>query len=228
MDGNPFPKFIADAAQIRTSGRVEAFATTLKRLANTSGPNGWYVELLAGLCGNATSELSLLTKAYEGKLDPPLLAWRARNLLELSAWSIYCEANKENARRLYEDAGRDVKEIHDLFHDWGTDTEQDASFFVSIAKSDADLAARAASEGIKTLEGQYKAVHEAARETKYRDFKIGFKLLSKFAHPTAMQIVGLSNAEQTTTQRDQFFGMGCLYFTGAFYALENCLHKFDA
>ncbi len=70
-------------------------------------------------------------------------------------------------------------------------------------------------------------VHEAARECGHTQFKIGFKLLSKFAHPTAMQILALPDPAKTIIQRDYFFSLGCLFFTGAFYALENCLRRLE-
>src|ERR1700722_9166601 len=227
MEENAFNKVVADAAQIYSSGAMNAFATAIKELGDAGGPHGWYIELLAGLGDTANTEFTLLTNAYEGKEETPLLAWRARNLLELCTWSMYSEAKKENARRLYEDAGRDEQDIYDLFHAWGTKTDQDASFLDPLAKAKVDLAARAAAEGIGTLEGPYKRIAAAANESGNRDFKVGYKLLSKFAHPTALRIMGVPSEQQTTAQREQFFGMGCLYFAGAFHALDNCLRKFD-
>ncbi len=154
---NPTSKFVDDAEQIAASGRADAFKATLVRLAGKSGSNAWYVELLAGLSANVSSEYLLLKKAHsEQKDEASLLAWRARNLLELSAWALYCEENRENARRLYEDAGRDVTDILNLFHEWGKATAQEASFLDPLAKAKLELSERAASEGIETLEGPYK------------------------------------------------------------------------
>lgn len=45
------------------------------------------------------------------------------------------------------------------------------------------------------------------------------KLLSKLAHPTAMLILG--NAEVRKMQKDSVLANGCLFFVGAFTALEN-------
>ena len=54
-------------------------------------------------------------------------------------------------------------------------------------------------------------------------FDLSFKMLSKFAHPTAMLIVAPPDDAKTAWQKDVFFSWGCLFFTGAFTALENQL-----
>jgi hypothetical protein len=48
-------------------------------------------------------------------------------------------------------------------------------------------------------------------------------LLSKWAHPTAMQMLGVVDEDQIRLQRECFFSMGCLHFTGAFMAVERLL-----
>ncbi len=47
-------------------------------------------------------------------------------------------------------------------------------------------------------------------------------MLSKFAHPIGRQIVGPDEAREAF-QRDVFYGEGCLFFCGAFSALERLL-----
>lgn len=64
---------------------------------------------------------------------------RARNLLELSVWSLYCAKDRTHARRLYEDAGRDVLGIYSAFEKWGTATV---------------LSSRAAADGTTSLDGE--------------------------------------------------------------------------
>ncbi len=51
-------------------------------------------------------------------------------------------------------------------------------------------------------------------------FRVSFKMLSKFAHPTAMQILSTPDVAKNILQRDYFFSHGCIFFTGAFGALE--------
>ena len=89
-----FTKFVDDAANIATSGRWAAVNAGIKRLAANPGVgNEWYVQLKGSLYFQVFSEYLHLKKAYEEKQDGDvsLLAWRARNLLELSGWSIYCQ-----------------------------------------------------------------------------------------------------------------------------------------
>jgi hypothetical protein len=47
------------------------------------------------------------------------------------------------------------------------------------------------------------------------------KMLSKFAHPTAMQILGMADDEKLSLHRDTFYALGCCFFLGAFSALES-------
>src|SRR6266851_3313321 len=109
MDDPMFSRFVEEAAAIRTSGRWEAVNAAIERLAENPGEdNGWYVQVIGGLCFCVFSEYLSLKRAYDEHRDrgSSLLAWRARNLLELSMWSLYSSKGRENARRLYEDAGR--------------------------------------------------------------------------------------------------------------------------
>ena len=80
----------------------------------------------------------------------PLLAWRARNLLELSVWSNWCAKSRDNARCVYEDAGRDVGDIFDAFMKWGTETAQPTDWLDPIATAKQDLAKRALLLDIKS------------------------------------------------------------------------------
>ena len=96
-----------------------------------------------------------LKRAYETSPqdDSSLLAWRARNLLELSVWSMYFAKNSENARRFYEDAGRDVLGVFNAFAKWGARTGQDTGWMEALERSKRDLAQRAGDEGIASLDG---------------------------------------------------------------------------
>lgn len=220
-----FSRLIDEAEKIGTSGRWDAMNIALKRLAANPGlDNAWHVQVLGALCSNIFSEYLLLKSDYERKQrdDASLLAWRARNLLELSVWCVYFSKGRENARRLYEDAGRDALELYNAIDTWGKATAQNPDWFESSASAKKDLSERAASDGIETLDGAYKQVHAAAKECEMEShFRFSFKLLSKFAHPTAMQILAPPNENKTQRQRDYFFSEGCLFFAGAFGVLES-------
>lgn len=150
---------------------------------------------------------------------------RCWNLLGLSVWSTYCGKNRDNARRVYEDAGRDVRGIPDAFIKWGAATAQAADWLDPLATAKQDLSDRARLlDGIESLDGHYKQVSEAAKECGIGEhFSLSYKILSKFAHPTAMRILAPPDDRKEAFQRDWFFSQGCLFFTGAFHALEGQL-----
>jgi hypothetical protein len=162
-----FARHVDAAEQINTSGRWAAVNASIERLAANPGvDNAWYVELIAGLCFNVLSEYWLLRNAYAdtkaGRAS--LLAWRARNLVELAVWSTYCSKGRENARRLYEDAGRDVLDVYGAFEKWGSTTAQGTDWAQVFTNAKDDLSQRAALDGIESLEGSYKQVSAAAKE----------------------------------------------------------------
>ena len=81
----------------QSTRRLKASPELLERIT------GGTVQVIGGLCFCVFSEYLSLKRAYEEDRDrgSSLLAWRARNLLELSVWSIYSAKGRENARRLY-------------------------------------------------------------------------------------------------------------------------------
>ena len=227
MNDPVFSRFVADADAIRTSGRWASVNSAIERFAaNPGAGNEWYVQVIGGLSFSVCSEYLSLRNAYEtnGDKRSSLLAWRARNLLELCVWSLYSAKARENARRIYEDAGRDVRQVFDIFSDWGVATVQDAEWIEHLRNANERLNQRAVREGIDSLVGSYKQVSEAAVECGLGEhFRISFKMLSKFAHPTAMQVLAAPDERRDALQRDVFYGKGCLYFCGSFEALEGLL-----
>lgn len=217
---------VEEAANICASGRWTVVNERVEVLAANPGiNNGWWVQLFGSLCFQIFSEYLSLKHAYEGKQDKTsLLAWRARNLLELSVWCLYCSKSRENARRLYEDAARDVHGLFSAFTKWGTATAQDPEWLDLITGAKQDLTQRAVSEGIASLDGPFKAVHDAAVEVGIAEhFRLSYRMLSKFAHPTALRILAAPDEAKEAVQNDIFFSQGCLFFTGAFQAVESQL-----
>jgi hypothetical protein len=225
---HPFHQMTIGAAQIVTSGRWETLNDAIDRLAkNYKGREDvWYLQTLAGLAFLILTEYNLLKEANEDQRRDTvsLVAWRARNLLELAVWAVYCMGGIENVRRLYEDAGRDVTDMYSAFQKWGEATAQNTDFISRFTNAKQDLAQRAAAEGIEELDAPYTQVTTVAKEIGMGDhFRVGFKLLSKWAHPTAMQMLGFEDEHKIRLQRECFFSMGCLHFTGAFTAVERLL-----
>ena len=223
-----FARLVEEAKNIASSGRWAAVNERIERLcANPGVDNDWWVQLFASLCSHVFSEYLSLKRAYEDKQndDPALLAWRARNLLELSVWSTYCAKTGDNARRVYEDAGRDVRELYDTFIKRGAATAQAADWLDPLVTAKQALSERARLvDGIESLEGRYKQVGAAAEECGIGEqFRLSYKMLSKCAHPSAMQILFPPDEARAALQKDCFFSQGCLFFTGAFVAVEGQL-----
>lgn len=218
--------FVQQADEIKTSGRWMTLNEKVRCLAdNNNGYDAWQVQVLAALCAQNFSEYLALKKAYEDSgSEPSLIAWRARNLLEISVWSLYCAQSTENTRVFYEDAGRDVLGVYKAFTDWGKATSQENDWLDPIEGAKQDISARAASEGIESLEGAFKQVREAAASCKIGDhYRVSYKLLSKFAHPTAMVIMSAPDSEKEKLQKDIFYNEGCMSFVNGFGALEGVL-----
>jgi uncharacterized protein DUF5677 len=211
-----------------TSGRRNTLNAAIERLAKNyvGREDVWYLQTLSGLTFLILTEYNLLKEANDDqrRYSVSVVAWRARNLLELFVWAVYCMGGIPNARRIYEDAGRDVTDMYSAFQKWGQATAQDADFISRFADAKQDLARRAAAEGIEELDASYARVSTIAKEVGMGDhFSVGFKLLSKWAHPTAMQMLGVVDDNQIRLQKECFFSIGCLHFTGAFTAVESLL-----
>lgn len=225
MDNPAFSNFIDDAALVKDSGRWAALNARILQMAAGPGPgNEWCVQLFGQLCYQVLSEYSAIKRAYDEKQngDATLIAWRARNLLELFVWAAYFAKSRDNARRLYEDAGRDAHELFGIFENWGKTSGQSPDWLDSLAGGKSDLGERANKEGISTLDKRYMRVEAAADTCGLKAYyKALSKMLSKFVHPTALQILGVVDDAKHTLQRDCFFGLGCLFFNRAFVALEG-------
>lgn len=192
--------------------------------SNTPEDEVWFTELFAALCFQVLSEYNLLKKAHAepNSRDVAMLAWRARNQLELLVWVTYFAADRNNARRLYEDAGRDILDTINAFENWSMSAPHPTDFTGSLQNEREDLQLRASNKGIESLDGPFKRVANAAIECGLQDhFAFNNKLLSKFAHPTAMQILGEYDEETYSLQRDYFLNLGCWFFVDAISALER-------
>jgi len=223
-----FSRHVTAAADIAASGRWKAVNARIEALAANPGlGNEWWVQVFGSLVWQVFSEYLFLKRAYESEKaeDTALLAWRARNQLELSVWATYCARSRDNARRLYEDAGRDVRDTFEAFVRWSTHTAQADDWLDPLAAAKQDLSERAwLLGGIQSLDGPYKRISEAAKECGFGDhFALSYKMLSKFAHPTAMRMLASPDEKRESLQRDCLYGLGCLFFTGAFHALEGQL-----
>jgi hypothetical protein len=225
MDPN-LSKWVDMAAEIDASERPSMVSRRIEELtAEFAG--AWSVRVFRSLYNQLSSEYSLLKNTYrDSVIDSPQLAWRARNLLEICVWCRYCCKSSSNARRFYEDAGRDAIGIVDVFTEWGATTGREKDWMESLQSQRQAISRDVASAGVASLSGRYKEVREAAKEVGMKEqFRVGFRMLSKFAHPTAMQILGKATPKNISVQKDTFLSWGCLFFIGGFVELEMRLQN---
>lgn len=224
MDQEP-KRLVDKAEEIRTVGRWAAVNNIIKKIASDPEKAGWECGLLSDLCYTNFGEFIALDDAYkDSESKPALLAWRTRNLLEIAVWSKYCTRSTENARLFYEDAGRDVRDLYDVFAAWGKQTGQEAAWLDPIEAAKHQLKEDAASYCVESLEGSYTSVKKAAKECGIgQTFAVAYKLYSKYAHQTAMMITGRTEGKNEHLLRDLLYSQGCLHFENAFTTLEGCL-----
>ena len=120
LESAEFAQWVREAESIGKSGRWAVTNTRIERLCAKPGAAGpAWVQVFASLAAATFSDYRALKRAYEDpKSDSSLLAWRARNLLELSVWSIYCSHTRENALRVFSDGGRDLLNLFAAFEKW--------------------------------------------------------------------------------------------------------------
>jgi hypothetical protein len=105
-----------------------------------------------------------------------MVAWRARNLLELLIWVEYCASSQERAKRFCEDSLRDALHMHKLHTEVATERKR--------------LSEMLKHSGIEKPENSYLPVSKAAEKLDKKDWFVYWnRLFSKFAHPTAIAVM---------------------------------------
>ncbi|MBE0619152.1 MAG: hypothetical protein IH605_01025 [Burkholderiales bacterium] len=160
---------------------------------NLQGFEPWRLALAVDLVQSIERNCGELLETI-GNDRLPAAAWIARNLLELWVWVKYCGVSRESAWKFHEDALRDAKgltELHKQICD-AMGIEDESS---TIA---AQLIADVASEklGLEDINSNFLAVAKASK-TPGVDLGSQFvalnKSLSKFAHPTAGLVHGITH-----------------------------------
>jgi hypothetical protein len=141
----------------------------------------------------------LIKAAQEQNLNRS--AWATRNLLELAIWSEFSALSAENGNQFYLDALRDSTDMMNV----------DDAILVPTAtlkKTREKLVAQAKQDGLEGVDEPYMRVANIARtlgrEKMFRSFN---KVLSKFAHPTALTVMNVNaNARMIMLQKFQDIG----------------------
>ncbi len=130
------------------------------------------------------------------------VAWRARNLLELDIWTVYCNISEENAKRFLLDSTRDAADMLNIRDGL---LSKSASFMATRR----ELIEQAEEDGIE-IEKSFMRTSKAAEVIGNKElFSTVNKVLSKLAHPTAMNVMGYDKAAGDIL-RKQFVDMGQL------------------
>jgi hypothetical protein len=178
----------------------------------------WQISLTVDLVQNIERNCEQLLETI-GKDRLPATAWIARNLLELWVWVKYCSVSRENAWRFHEDALRDVKGLMELHKEICIATKIEDDMSEDAAKRIKEVASQKL--GLKDIDNKYLAV---AAASKAPDIDLGSqfmplnRFLSKFAHPTAGLVHGITHQ----TEHCQHLQAG---FTtqGVYYAAQSTL-----
>ncbi|HEX4135111.1 MAG TPA: hypothetical protein VHY84_10915 [Bryobacteraceae bacterium] len=151
------------------------------------------------------------------------LAWAGRNLLELAIWVEYCNFSPANAKQFRDDSSRDLL---------GTGRSIQKQVELSVGKPNAERH-KAMNELVKMVDDQFgvsdlgddytKVVEAATSLGRKNDFAHANKLLSKYAHPTAISLNSSlpSSAEFDAGFRDMFLSEGAEYATRAITLLKD-------
>jgi hypothetical protein len=175
--------------------RIPAKFKDIYRLlaAKQNGLEPWRTALTFDLVHSVEQNCAQLLETF-GKDRLPATAWIARNLLELWVWGKYCGVSRENAWRFHEDALRDMKgltEVHEEICDvTGIENETSAM----AAQRIKDVAS--GKLGLEDIDSKFLAVKAASKTEGVElgdQFAPLYRLLSKFAHPTAGLVHGITH-----------------------------------
>lgn len=127
---------------------------------------------------------------------------------------MYCCVSEDNARTFYEDAIRDTNSAMDI-----PDTLIKAEERESFKETREQLLRRAAEDGIDNPR-KYTHVAEIAKLMKYQHFAKVNMTLSKWAHPTALSVIG---SESGVILNKLFYDHGTGWTDTSLQNIANCL-----
>jgi hypothetical protein len=182
-----------DMLERRIPARLNTIKLALVEIDKRKALEPWRLALTVDLVGGIELNCQQLLETTD-RDRLPASAWIARNMLELLVWVKYCVASRENAWRFHEDALRDVKgvtQIHDrACHVMGIENEISATAAQRIKQVAAEKL------GLEDIDIKFLAVSDAAKANGVDmsdRFPPFYRFLSKFAHPTAGLIHGVTH-----------------------------------
>jgi hypothetical protein len=206
----------ADCGYLRTEMPSRLRRLTEILSAGAFAPeSAWCGDVFLKLMQSAGRVGADLLAAIESPEAVPAVAWNARNMVELSVWIHYCGQSETNARRFYEDALRDMKglvlSLGQINKFVGNRFEQEQSAHETL-----DHIALT-QLGLDLIDADYASVSSAATAAGLSGWYLPTnKFLSKFAHPTALLVIGV--AQKSEMIRD----MQLACFGHGIYAAHLC------
>lgn len=178
----------------------------------------WRLALTVDLVGSIERNCDQLLETMS-KDTLPASAWIARNLLEVWVWVKYCGVSRENAWRFHEDALRDVKGLLEA-HKKSCEAMSIEDEISAIADQRLqDVASEKL--GLEIIDSNFLTVASAAKApgvelgSRFGPFH---RFLSKFAHPTAGLVHGITHQAEICRQLQAGFTT-----QGVYYAAQSSL-----
>lgn len=214
-------EFIDLAQSISISGRWKEHNDNIISLSKSyEGDDEWYLFVFSELTSSTFSEYKKLKSSHDSA-DLSQTAWRARNLLELKAWAFYCSYSRDNALSFRADGARDSKDLFSKLSQWADQTDLSVDWQDKIPSKKIELEKFVKDNKLGSIDKPYKRVRNAAQLGGFEnDFDAANKILSKFAHPTALILTGFVPPEMEKELEKGFFSMGCANFYDTFQILE--------
>ncbi len=208
-------RFTREKLQTVIPNRLQELYDLITNCKSKGTAEPWFADLVVKILLSVNRVCGDLLKTIDQETVSGA-AWNSRNLLELWVWLEFCATSRENARRFYEDALRDMQGLTDALSKLhalqGIPNEFEASARMKIEKAAPDKL------GLDSLGGDYTRVTHAAKAVGLGDFfASNNRLLSKFAHPTAGLVLGIMqqteahrNLQATLTTSGLFFAGQCV------------------
>ncbi|MDQ2945986.1 MAG: hypothetical protein M3Y27_08605 [Acidobacteriota bacterium] len=235
IDAGPLKHLAEDLFQkgVAAGNTMPMLSERLIHFSNKDN-GGWYSETFKHLLSELIMAygmfgVALKTSDVTSRLAKiPLISWRARNLLELCVWTVYCAYSEKNTRTFYDDKGRDVSDLFKALTVLTTKFADPDAYVTVLAEAKKRLHERAAELGMSDVDKNFTPVHKAALMLGWNDFGGINKLLSKFTHPTAMIVLaGLTDPQDIEDFGSMTIVVVVPFFLTAMLELESFLAQFQ-
>ena len=161
----------------------------VSELARANILEAWHLDLWQHLISEFGLVYKPLVASCEEK-DIRASAWLARNLLELNIWLSYCVRSRDDAKRFYDDKARDMFDFLNHMEVLTNLADRPELLMTDLIEGTRKrIADEAETDGCEDIDETYQRVYSAAKEMGLGAFFGSLnKILSKFAHPTAMMV----------------------------------------